>query len=326
MGYQILPSSEIWANGVFCIPKKAIKKIKFLDSLKIAVLTIALSSEDEITASAIAKALRENELDVAEALEFWVLQGVLTDSSYVKPEVTTDKDSEQKTALEKLPMPNLTARDIVAMSRENLEISQLLQGAQEILGTTISAAMQSNLVNMVTYYGLPVAVVLTLLQYYKSEREKGKNITVHKLMNMANEWANEEIDNLEKASAKLQELEDIEELWQFVIDKCEFEYKKPTSSQIKMLLRWRADFSQDMILFAINTMKKYNEKDKHSIKHIDVILRDWKRKGCSTPNEVKNYKKEENKTNKSKDKLQGKPSFDIESIANDTILNDNFDV
>lgn len=327
MEYQILPNSEVWANGVVCIPKSVLKKIKFLDSLKLAVLALALATDGEIDSKKIASSLRENELEVAEALEFWVLNGVLTDFQTVSSASSNNENAQSsKQSFERLPMPTLTPRDIVAMSLENDEIKILLTSAQEILGSTISASMQSNLVNMVTYYGLTVPVVLTLLQYYKTERENGKNITTHKLQLMAKEWAEQEIDNLQKASEKLQELEDIEELWGFVIDKCEFEYKKPTSSQEKMLRRWRADFSRDMISFAINTMRKYNEKDKQSIKEVDNILKDWKRKGCSTPDEVKAYKKPESKPKKSGNKLQSKEAFDINSLSSNIVMNDDFDV
>lgn len=323
MSYQILPNGEAWANGVFCIPKSVMKKIKFLDSVKLSVLTLALGCDGEIDAKAISASLKTDYDEVKEALDFWVNEGILTDGIELAQTVQ-DEIEEKKPQLEKLPMPSLSPKDIVAISRENSDIAELLRGAQEILKSALSLSMQSNIVNMVTYYGLTVPVVLTLLHYYNSERSKGKSFTIHKLMQMAKDWADEEINTLEKASNKLQEIEDINDLWATVIEKCEFEYRKPTSAQQKMLVRWKNDFSMEMITFAINTMKKYNEKDKQSLKEVDNILKDWKRKGCSTPDEVKAYKKPETKANKNK--LQSAPSFDINKIANDAMMNDDFDI
>lgn len=322
MSYQILPSGDAWKNGVFCLPKSIMKKIKFLDIVKLSVLALAVAS-DEIKPPQMAADLRLEVYDVVEALDYWVNEGVLIDTSDIQVEEV--KPAEPKQSLEKLPMPSLSPKDIVALSRDNAEIKELLRNAQPILGTTIPQSMQSNLVNMVTYYGLSVPVVLTLLQYYKNERDKGKSITQHKLQIMAKEWADEEIDSLEKASNKLQQIEDIKELWSDVINQCELDYRKPTSAQQKMMLRWKADFSKEMISFAINTMKKYTDEENRSVKEVDNILKDWKRKGCTTPNDVKTYKKPEQKV-KSNGKLQVKPTFDINKIAQDTLNNDDFDI
>lgn len=323
MSYQILPNGDAWKNGVFCLPKSIMKKIKFLDTVKLSVLALAVAS-DEIKPPVMASQLLLQVYEVEEALDYWVNEGVLVDTNDIKVE-EVKAATEPKQALEKLPMPSLSPKDIVALSRENVEIKELLRNAQPILGSTIPQSMQSNLVNMVTYYGLTVPVVLTLLQYYKNERDKGKSITQHKLQMMAKEWAEAEIDTLEKASNRLQEMEDVKEMWSEVIAQCELDYRKPTSSQEKMMLRWKADFSKEMISFAINTMKKYTEEEKRSIKEVDNILKDWKRKGCTTPDEVKTYKKPEQKS-KSSDKLQVKPTFDIDKIAQDTLTNDDFDI
>lgn len=326
MSYQILPNGEAWANGVFCLPKSVMKKIKFLDAIKLSVLTLAIAS-DEIKPPVMAAQLRIEVYEVEDALDYWVGEGILVDTEIIVP-VQEEKPIEAKQSLEKLPMPSLSPKDIVALSRENSDIKELLRNAQPILGSTIPQAMQSNLVNMVTYYGLSVPVVLTLLQYYKNERDKGKAITPHKLQMMAKEWAELEIDNLDKASDKLQEMEDVKELWSWVIAQCEIDYRKPTATQEKMMLRWKTNFSNDMISYAINVMKKYAENEEsRSIKEVDNILKDWKRKGFTTPDDVKSYKKPEQKSkSKSGEKLQVKPTFDIDKIAKDTLTNDDFDI
>jgi DNA replication protein DnaD len=72
-------------------------------------------------------------------------------------------------------------------------------------------------------------------------------------------------------------------------------------------------------------MKKYNEKDKQSLKEIDNILKDWKRKGCTTPDEVKAYKPEANKK-KNDNKLNSTPSFNIDEITKNAMLNDDYDI
>lgn len=324
MGYQILPNGEVWSNGVFFMPKSIVKKLRLIGADNLQILALALGCDGEIDPKQIASALKFDENEVVESLDFWVSEGILTDGKEaVKP--NSNEVAGEKQSLERLPMPSLTPKDIVALCRENNDLAELLRNAEIILGSTISASMKSNLINMVTYYGLTVPVVLTLLQYYKNERDKGKSITTHKIQAMAKEWAEDEVDTIDKASQKLQEIEDVNDLWGNVINMCEMEYKKPTTTQCKMLLRWKNDFSNEMIIFAINTMKKYNDKDKWSVKEIDNVLKDWKRKDCKTPDDVKAYKKPEGKKAKSS-KLNSTPSFDINEIAKQTALNDDFDI
>ena len=74
-------------------------------------------------------------------------------------------------------------------------------------------------------------------------------------------------------------------------------------------------------------MMKYNEEDKRSLKLIDNILKEWKRKGFTTPDEVKAAPKEDGKKKKVKDgKLRREPSFDIEEIKRKAALDDDYDI
>ena len=327
MSYRLNNSGEFWADGVFCVPNAVAERLmNFADENKLKALLIILSSSGKVDIDGISSRLKISKDEAEEAVLFWVNEGVIADSDepYVKPK--EEAPTETKKAYESLPVPNLTPHDIVVMCSENPELADLLRSSEKALKSTLSNSMKSNIINMATYYGLPVPVIITLLEYYKSERDKGKSITTRNLQNMAREWAEEDIHSLEAASAKLQNIEDVKELWSEVLSKCEIDYRKPSSAQNKMLSRWLDDFSKDMIFFACNTMKKYTDEDKKSVKVVDNILKEWKRKGFKTPEDVKAQpKKEKSKTAKSK-KLKRKPSFDIDEIAKKAKLNDNYDI
>ena len=328
MSYRIRPDAEFWKDGVFCVPQDICEKhLKFANELQLKVLLLLLSDSGKAEPEELQKALGADIYDIEECLEFWAYEGILTkDGEEVKapaPEIPEQKESVK--TFESLPMPNLTPRDIVAMCSENSELSDLLRSAERILSSSLSNAMKSNIINMVTYYGLSVSVVITLLEYYKSARDDGKNVTTRTIQNMAKDWASEGISTLEEASAKLQELVSAEERWNGILEKCEFEYRKPTSAQLKMMARWNADFSDDMIDFACNTMKKNNPKEAQSIKIIDNILKTWKRKGFNTPDDVKKQPKAEKETKK-KGKLKSKPTYDIEEIKRKSVYDDDYDI
>lgn len=329
MAYRIIPSGELWSGGVFCVPKSiADKSLKFASERQLKTLLYLLSNNGIAEVNDIAKLLSCSEGEAAECLDFWRFEGVLTkDGEAVKPDVEPEtKKEEKKPPLEALPMPSLTPRDIVQLCAENAELADLLRSAEVILASTLSMSLKSNIVNMVTYYGLPTSVVITLLEYYKSERDSGRNITTRKLQTIAKDWANEDVQTIEQASLKLLEISEVDALWLKVIELCEFDYRQLSSPQRKMLERWRADFENEMIFFACNTMKKYTDKEKQSIKAVDSILKEWKRKGLKTPDEVKNQPKTGEKPASGKGKLKSKPSYDLEEIKKRSELNDDFDI
>lgn len=324
MSYQIMPFGEFWNNGVFSVPKEICEKsISFSNEIQLKVLLLTLSNGGRADVKTLSSRLKKDESEIEECLEFWVNEGIMqTEKTLPKP-AEKPKKEENKKEFEALPMPSLTPKDIVVLCSENPELADLLRNAELILASSLSNAMKSNLINMVNYYGLPVAVVITLLEFYKRQRDNGKNISTRALQGMAKDWAKEDINTLDKASEKLKELEDSEELWGDVISLCEFEYRKPTSSQLKMLSRWSSDFSKEMIFFACNSMKKYNDEEKRSVKIVDNILKEWKRKGFKTPDDVKAPRENEKD---SSSRLKSKPSFDIDEISQKAILNDDFDI
>lgn len=323
----VLPTAGVWNDGVVCVPTAVIhKNLKFASELQLKVMLLILSENGAAETATIAERLSKPEAVIEECFAYWADEGVLSleGDNRPQPEAPKAEETPVKKVFETLPMPNLTPKDIVQICAEQPEIADLLRGSERILASALSASMKSNLVNMITYYGLTVPVVLTLLEYYKAQRDAGKNMTMRTLQSMAKEWATEEVLTLEAASEKLQALESADELWGDVLALCEFEYRKPSAVQQKMLKRWLQGFDKEMIFFACNTMKKYNEEEKRSLKTVDNILKEWQRKGCRTPEDVKKAPKDEKP--KKDGKLKRKPSFDIEEIKKKALLNEDFDI
>ena len=326
MSWHINPVGEGWKDGIFAVPKSVADRLKFPSEEQLKVLLFVLS-DGKADVSALKSFLAYSEHTVLEALAFWENEGVLI-SDEPQDEIVRTETKSTVTRLEALPMPSLTGKDIVAICNDNPAIAQLLRSADKILSGNLSAVMKSNIVNMVTYYGLPVPVVVTLLEYYKTEREAGKNITTRTLQQLAKEWADDGVTTLEMASAKLQERTGSEDFWNEILALCEFEYKKPTSARLKMMSRWLSEYDKRLIYFACNTMKKYNEEDKRSLKIVDNILKDWKRRGFALPEDVKEQdeRKDKKEAKPSSKKLRREPSFDVDELKRKAMLNDDFDI
>lgn len=326
MLYQPIPMGEIWADGMIAVPKKiATNYLKFTSEYQLKALLIILSKNAGVTEAEIAKALGCTQEDAKEFLEFWVEEGILSCDGEVvqKQQSVPEKKEEKKPKKESVPVPRLSPRDIVCICRENRELTQCLRHSQEVLGKTLSHIEQELIVNMVTYYGLPCDVVLTILQFYKKEKESGKAIGTAYISAMAKDWSEQGIVTLADADEKLKALESSNRLWKEIVAISGIRHRSPTVKQREMIERWAEDFGIEMISIACDIMKE--NTDKPNLKYVDGVLKNWKKKGIFTPEDVANEEKAHN------DKKQGGSSdidetYDIDEINRRAIMNDDFDI
>lgn len=360
MNYQILPMGDIWSEGMFSLPQKIVSSyLKMASEYQLKALLIIMANNGRMDSQAIAKNLGLTQNDVIDILDFWVSEGVMvcdgadnsvvvekksepvqpkvvkTEEKEVNPvnvlnQIVVDSHKEQETKarkLENLPLPTLSPKDIVAMCHDNKELTELMRNAQEVMGKTLSHAEQEMLLNMVTYYGLPPAVVLTILHYYKSEKEKGKAIGTAYICAMAKNWAEEGVTDLKGADEKLREIENSDRVWNEITAISGIRHRSPTIKQRQMVNEWCESFSMEMIALACDAMKE--NADKPTLNYVDRVLKNWKKKNILTPQDVENDRisfaksKEEKQDN---DKIQSKPSYDIDEIQRKAMLNTDFDI
>ena len=334
MNYQIMPMGSVWENGMFSVPSLIAKSyIKLASEYQLKALLLILSDGGNSTSKQIAKTLGCTESDADDFLEFWVDEGILIrDSQFTavtpQPAKTEEKPEEikPKKALESVPVPVLSPKDVAAALRNNPELEALVQNAQEVLGRTISHNEQELIINMVEYYGLPCEVVLTILQYYKTEKEKGRAIGSAYLGAMAKNWSEEGITTLSAADEKLRELYNSDKLWKEIVAMSSISFRNPTVKQREMIKHWNEAFSIEMISFACDLMKENAEKP--TLKYVDKILSNWQKAGIKTLDDAKadseahQAKKEKAKSGK----LQSTPSFDITEIEKKALYDDDYNI
>jgi DnaD/phage-associated family protein len=325
-----MPIGEIWQGGTFCIPTKIVSDyIKLASEYQLKALMLILADNGKSESRDIAKALGCTESDADDFLDFWVEEGVLIKDgqSVTAPTKTVDPEPEKKAEEPKkvvsaMPVPTLSPKDIVTLCRDSAELTAVLRNAQEVLGKTLSHAEQEMIINMITYYGLPGDVVLVILQYYKTEKAKGKAIGTAYIAAMARNWSEDGITTLEAADERLRELEASDRLWNEIVALTGIRHRNPTVNQREMIKRWSSEFSIEMISLACDAMKE--NADKPTLKYVDGVLKNWKKKGISTPQDVETENANHRAKNDSKNatKLKSKPSFDLNKIAQDTLMDD----
>lgn len=332
MEYQVLPMGDIWSDGIINVPKKvALGYVKMASEYQLKALLLILANNGKSSSLDIAKSLGCTEQDVDNFLDFWVSEGVLAVDGAVPQNpapapVPEKKEAKPKKKKEVIPIPVLNPSDIVRACNENPDLTVLMQSAQEVWGGAISHLEQELIVNMVNYYGLPCEIVLVILQYAKNEKSKGRAIGTAYISSMAKDWSEKGITTLAAADEMLTDLENSDRMWNRVIDLAGIRHRMPTQKQRAMVKAWGEDFSIDMIALACDQMKEYTEKP--TLKYVDSVLKNWKKKGITTPQmvEAENQKFDSAKQEKNSGKLQSAPNFDIDEITNDAMFNDNYDI
>ncbi len=335
MEYQILPGSSIWQEGSFFMPAKvASAYIKLASEYQLKALLLILSTNGKSNSREIAKVLGCTENDADDFLDFWVEEGVLTkdgsapitqtvpaQNTIQAQRIKTDKPAERK--LQAVPVPTLSPKDIVSACRENEELASLMNEAQEVLGKTLSHTEQELIVNMVSYYGLPSEIVLTILHYYKSQKEKGRARGTMYIATMAKNWSEEGIVTLDAADEKLKDIENSNRLWAEIVGLTGIKHGNPTVKQRNMIKGWFDDFSKEMIALACDIMKENTEKI--SLSYADKVLKNWKKKGISTPADVQADNEKHRKAKESRsDDIDS--TYDINEIAKKAMFDDNYDI
>ncbi len=330
MNYRVMPFGSIWNNGIFNVPNDLTDKyLKMASEYQLKALLFILRNGGRADTPSIAKALGQTASDIDALLEFWVEEGVICTDTQTQPLTISYEAKEilQKKAepvKETLSAPRLTPKDIVAFSRENESIAFLLSDAQRVLGRTISHAEQEMLVNMVNYYGLKAEVVLMILEFYRSEKERGKSIGISYVNAMAKNWSEEGINSIADAEAKLQDIARSDRLWNEIVAITGIRHRRPTAKQREMIDGWFKDYDIAMVTMASDIMKENTAEP--SLAYINKILKQWKKKDITSPAQVQAEQAAfaKSKENKKSDKLKSRPSYDLEKVMAQAM--DNTDI
>lgn len=317
MEYNFAPFGGIWQNGIFNVPNDIVDKyLKIASEYQLKALLFVLKNGGKASSAQIAKVLGQTVSDIEDLMELWVEDGILSPDNRqaVKPkeEKAEEKSQEVNVVKEALPVPRLTPKDIVNASMQSEEIEFLLNEAQVILGRTLSHSDREMLVNMVNYYGLKVEVIMMILQFYRNEKEKGNSINVAYVNAMAKNWAEEGIDSIADAEAKLQEIEKSDRRWKEVTALTGIRHKRPTIKQREMVNGWFEDFDITMITLACDIMKENTSAP--TLAYVNSVLKKWKKKGITIPAQVEEDQKafSKSKADKKSDKLKSEPTYDLD--------------
>lgn len=140
-----------------------------------------------------------------------------------------------------------TAAEIAQRAEESADIKFLLLETQNKLGRTIGYDGQCTLLMMHDTYGIPVEVILMIIEYAVSI---GKS-SFHYIASIGKDWGEREIDTIEKADEQISRLNSVNRVWASFAAMAGLSNSRPTQAQTKYIITWNREwgFSPEMIFW-----------------------------------------------------------------------------
>lgn len=327
-------------NSIFAVPCIIVDQhLKLAGAAQLKVILWALRHAGEsFGVEDIAAALSMHEADVRDSLQYWVQTGVIamqdtellpTPLVEAAPVQTAEPLPEPKPSAalvavapginqaphrrslsrpEKPDMKYLTER-----MQQDESIRFLMQSADEIFGRMTSVNDKATLLLIHEYDGLPVEVLIMLLQYAFSIG-KGNMRYIEK---MAISWAEEEITTLEAADRKIRGLtggRNAAKRLQRILGQDEH---SPTEKEIQFAELWlnQWKFSDEMIRAAYEVC--VDAKGKYIPKYTGSVLENWYHAGYREPSQIK---KQQTAHKNTKAPIGYEAAYDIAEYESTSVL------
>lgn len=324
-------------GSVFAIPCELVDqhlKLAGAAQLKVILWVLRHAAEGFTTAD-ISAALTMQEADVRDCLLYWQQTGLIAVNDHVitpapaenepkasaapaspAPEEALDNKPEEpvpepkKRALSRPDKPDL--QYLTERVNNDQSIAYMMQTADEIFGRITSNNDKAILLLIHDHDGLPVEVIIMLLQYAFSI---GK-CNMRYIEKMAISWAEEEILTLEAAEQKIRKLTGGRNAAKLVQRIIGAEEHSPTESESVVADRWinQWKFSPEMIRAAYEIC--VDAKGKYIKNYTNSVLERWHKAGITTPEQVQ-QEKQSRKKSKTADSYQA--TYDISEYESTSV-------
>lgn len=283
-------------NSIFAVPSVVVDQhIKLAGSAQLKVLLWVLRHAGEkFSVEDIADALAMHKADVKDSMQYWIennLISVFDDNIVPGSKVKTKSEPQIKESLEpskeqkddskkraslrpKRPDPDYIHRRM----NESEEIKFLIQEAEVILSRPISNNDIELFIMFHDVDGLPIDVIIMLLQYAVSV---GKT-NLKYIEKIAIDWGNEGIDSIEKVEAKLKLLNEKQKAWLTVENIVGIEHRQPSAKENETANRWVNEWHVKKELINEAYERCVNAKGKFILSYMDSIIKRWRANDITT--------------------------------------------
>lgn len=342
-------------NSIFAVPSRVVDvDIKTASESQLKVLLYILRhSNENLTNNQIAEVLTMHPSDVGDCIKHWIDRGLIVNNGnellpaneshnqvvVEKEKIAVQKNTaaafsdnnNSKVALE--PEKPKLQRNLSRAQRpdpifvaqrlsQDSELVTLMDEAQIILGKPLSSGDTATLVMLHDTDGLPVDVLIMLMQYCVSI-DKG-NIRMVERIGLS--WSSEGITTLQAAENKIKQVKETSNAWNKVSRTFGIvNVGSPTKKQLEYAQRWvlQWGFTTDMLREAYE--RCVDSKGEYNLKYIDGILKRWQNENIKCLADIEKQTRKmpaKHSANTKSGSIQSNASYDLEAYEKSSIFDE----
>ncbi|MBQ6144000.1 MAG: DnaD domain protein [Clostridia bacterium] len=311
---------NVW-NDTFAIPKIVVDKY-LKDSaekdIKILIYILKNLSGDMYLSKAVYDLGYSGE-EIKESINLWqerkiVPKGIVFEDSKVKTGAPLQQ-LEKKTEYRYI-RPNMNY--VVSRTKASENVKWLMQEAEIILGRPLSGGDSASLLMLHDNEGLPIDVIIMLIQYAVDAGKSGMKY----IYKIGENWSKEGIDGISKAEKKIKELNNLKNSWRKFENLIGIDHRLPTSREESAVMRWFNEFHFNEELIKEAYDRCVNANGKYILNYMDSIIKRWHKEGIRTLEQANSENLGRAKYRKSNFKKEN-ASYNIDEYENSDIL-ENF--
>lgn len=292
-------------TSIFAIPSVVVEKhLTSCNAIGLKVLLMVLHNPSmPIVAGRIAGFLGLPTSEVAQALDYWVSQGILKnkaqielDTDVIPVQQTMDfvkestkpnkeskpnstKESQQQKIITISSRKNITMDEIDTLSKTDPVIREIIDNAQSMIGRTLSRTEIENLVSLYSYVGLSPEYIYLCMDYCFNTLGKR---SISYLSRIINDFIADDIDTYDKAESHVEYLNKSSGYQGQIRTIFAIYDRNLTSQEKKYIDTWFSSYKYDIPLIRIAYERTIDNIGKLSFKYINSILSNWYTKGIKT--------------------------------------------
>ena len=322
-------------ESVFAVPGVLVDKhLKLAGAAQLKVILWVLRhSGERFTVENISQALSMQQADVRDCMLYWKETGIICQrEDIITPGITVgaspEAASEEGVPSQRQPGPEpVKEKRTRALSRpekpdikyltkrlsEDESIVYLMNTADEIFGRPTNTNDKETLLMINETDGLPVEVIIMLLQYAKSIDK----CNIRYIEKVAISWADEEITTLDRAEEKIKKLTSGRSAAGTIQKLFGLGDHSPTEKETEYADRWLNiwGFSTEMIRKAYEIC--VDAKGKYIPKYVDSVLSRWNNSGIKTPEDAE---RDQGSAKNRRKKTEKKATYDIEEYETTNVI------
>lgn len=251
--------------------------------LKVYLYGLYLASTgDQLSDVELVDELQQTAQEVEEALEYWATKGLVQKKQ-------TSRSQTYEFVLSEAEISSSEAEQPAKKSAQLYEYQNFNNMLGTLLNRTLSANELERIYDFTEVYGLPQDVVISMIEYCVTDRERGSRVSISYLDKVAQTWAEEGVTTRERAQETIEAYQAKSSGANKLMKLMGLHGKFPGKTEMDYYDKWTSKwgFTHDAIEYC---MRDKEFSGGQPFKYLDAILRDLYERGITTARKISEFR------------------------------------